>query len=310
MKKIKLLSILFFCSSIAFGQSVTLTPNPGGVLLLKSNTSYYGNISTSNSSGADLFFRRAATGDGSTGIVVGQISTFPDRLLLTANAGHALWLGSNSSIPSMYLDVNGTIGIGTSTPAAKLDVKTLNPNVARFNGGSSTHLTIFENDIYRGYWGSYSGADEDMDFGTGGSNTTGKLHLTIQGNPQLSINSSGNVGLGVTDATAKLEVNGFSKLGSSAPAIKMVKLTGTTAATQGGFVYIPHGLISSKILAVNILVEFISGSFISANNSTSFGSGFNFDFDISAANITVVNKAADSYNITSRPMKILITYEQ
>jgi hypothetical protein len=307
MKKVKLLSILFFCSSIAFGQSVTLTPNPGGVLSLKTNSSSYGNISTSNSSGADLFFRRAATGDGSTGISVGQISTYTDRLFITGNAGHALWLGSNG-IPSMYLDVNGTIGIGTSTPSAKLDVKTTSSNVARFNGGPSTFLSIVENDIYRGYLGSYSGADEDIDFGTGSPNTTGKLHLTIQGNPQLSINSSGNVGLGVTDATAKLEVNGFSKLGSSAPAIKMLKLTGTTASTQGGFVYVPHGLISSKILAVNILVETPIGSFVSANNS--FGSGFNFDFDISAASISVVNKASDSINILSRPMKILITYEQ
>jgi hypothetical protein len=307
MKKIKLLSILFFCSSIAFGQSVTLTPNPGGILLLKTNSSNYGHISTSSSAGADMYFRRSATGDGSTGISVGQISTYTDRLFITANTGHALSLGSNSN-PSMYLNLNGELGIGTITPSAKLEVKTLNPHVARFNGGSSTYVSIVENDIYRGYWGSYSGADEDIDFGTGSPNTTGKLHLTIQGVPQLSINSSGNVGLGVTDATAKLEVNGFSKLGSAAPAIKMLKLTGTTAATQGGFVYVPHGLISSKILAVNILVETPIGSFVSANNS--FGSGFNFDFDISAANISVVNKASDSINILSRPMKILITYEQ
>jgi hypothetical protein len=309
MKKIKLLSILFFCSSIAFGQSVTLTPNPGGVLLLKTNSGNYGNISTTSSSGADLFFRRLASGDGSSGPIVGKISTFSNRFSLVANSGYSLALGSND-FESAFLDIYGSLGIGTSTPAAKLDVKTTSSNVARFNGGPSTFLSIVENDIYRGYWGSYSGADEDIDFGTGATNLTGKIHLAIQGDPKLSINTAGNVGIGVTDATAKLEVNGFSKLGSAAPAIKMLKLTGTTAATQGGFVYVPHGLASSKILAVNILVEFISGSFISANNSTSFGSGFNFDFDISAANITVVNKAADSYNITSRPMKILITYEQ
>jgi hypothetical protein len=308
MKKIKLLSILFFCSSIAFGQSVTLTPNPGGVLLLKSNSGNYGNVSTSNSTGADLFFRRAATGDGSTGLIVGNISTFSDRFYLGASTGNGLSLGSNGS-PNAILDVNGSFGIGTLTPSTKLDVKTTDSNVARFNGGFPMFVSIFENNIYRGYWGSYSGADEDVDFGTGGPNTTGKLHLTIQGVPKLSINSSGNVGVGVIDATAKLEVNGFSKLGSSAPAIKMAKLTGTTASTQGGFVYIPHGLVSSKILAVNILVEHSPGQFVSSNNTTSFGSNYNFDFEITSTDIRVTNRGADSFFILSKPVRILVTYE-
>jgi hypothetical protein len=310
MKKIKLLSILFFCSSIAFGQGVTLTPTSGGgVLLLKSNSDIYGNISTTSSSGADLFFRRLGTGDGSSGSIVGRIATYSNQFYMGANVGYPLALASNGT-PNMYLDVNGLIGIGTLTPSTKLDVKTTDSNVARFSGGTPMFVSIFENNIYRGYWGSYSGADEDVDFGTGGPNLTGKLHLTIQGVPKLSINSSGNVGVGVIDATAKLEVNGFSKLGSSAPAIKMLKLTGTTASTEGGYAYIPHGLVSSKILAVSVLVEYAPGLFVSANNSTSFGGNYNFDYDVLFSDIRISNKGSDSFNILSKPMKILITYEQ
>ena len=97
------------------------------------------------------------------------------------------------------------VGIGTTTPAAKLDVKTTSSYVGQFNGASPMYMGIFENDLYRGYWGSYSGAAEDIDFGTG-SGTTGKLHLTIQANPRLTINNAGQVGIGTTTPAYLLDV--------------------------------------------------------------------------------------------------------
>lgn len=100
------------------------------------------------------------------------------------------------------------VGIGTTTPAARLDVKTPSSYVAQFNGAAPMYMGIFENDIYRGYWGSYSGAAEDVDFGTGSGNTTGKLHLTIQANPRLTINSNGKVGIGTTNPNHQLHING------------------------------------------------------------------------------------------------------
>ena len=68
------------------------------------------------------------------------------------------------------------VGIGTTTPVAKLDVKTTLSNVGQFNEGSSMFMGIFENDVYRGYWGSYAGNPEDIDLGTGAGNATGKLN--------------------------------------------------------------------------------------------------------------------------------------
>lgn len=69
-----------------------------------------------------------------------------------------------------------------------------------------------------------------------------------------------HVGIGVTAPAAELEVNGFTMLGSNAPAVKMLKLTGTSAATQGASVAIPHGLSVAKILAVEVLLEYTANA--------------------------------------------------
>lgn len=98
------------------------------------------------------------------------------------------------------------VGIGTTVPAAKLDVKTTSNYVAQFNGTSPMYMSIYEADVYRGYWGSYSGAAEDVDFGTGAGNTTGKLHLTVQAVPKMTINAAGQVGVGLTNPNHLLHV--------------------------------------------------------------------------------------------------------
>jgi hypothetical protein len=100
------------------------------------------------------------------------------------------------------------VGIGTTTPAARLDVKTTSSYVAQFNGVAPMYMGIFEGDVYRGYWGSYAGNAEDVDFGTGSGNTTGKLHFTIQANPRLTIGADGKVGIGTTSPAHLLHVNG------------------------------------------------------------------------------------------------------
>ncbi len=98
------------------------------------------------------------------------------------------------------------VGIGTTIPAAKLDVKSTTNYVGQFNGTSPMYMSIYEADVYRGYWGSYSGSAEDVDFGTGAGNTLGKLHLTIQAVPKMTINAAGQVGIGLTNPNHILHV--------------------------------------------------------------------------------------------------------
>ncbi len=121
--------------------------------------------------------------------------------------------------------------------------------------------------------------------------------------------TTGNVGIKtISEPTSALEVNGFTKLGSDAPAIKTKKLTGTTSAFQGGASSVPHSLTASKILNVSVILEFGTNSFIPS--SYNFNPGYEFDWYSDATNIIVVNKSNNSGSVLSKPFKILITYEE
>jgi len=112
------------------------------------------------------------------------------------------------AITFVNLSIAQNVGIGTTTPAARLDVRTTSNYVGQFNGASPMYMGLFEGDVYRGYLGSYSGAAEDVDFGTGAGNTLGKLHFTIQANPRMTINPAGQVGVGTTNPAYLMHLNG------------------------------------------------------------------------------------------------------
>lgn len=73
---------------------------------------------------------------------------------------------------------------------------------------SSLWWGLYEAGLYRGYIGSYSGKNEDVDFGTGGGNNVGSVHLTIAATPKLTVDSIGNVGIGTRFPRYRLQVDG------------------------------------------------------------------------------------------------------
>jgi len=136
----------------------------------------------------------------------------------------------------------------------------------------------------------------------------GNGNSSIARSNALTVLRNGNTGIGTTAPQASLEVNGYTMLGSSAPKIQMIKITGTTAASQGGAVNFVHGLPSSKILSVELLVEYTSTSFVQASYRASPGYEVNFYF--TATHIYVENVTGNSSAVLSKPLKLLITYEQ
>lgn len=83
---------------------------------------------------------------------------------------------------------------------------------------------------------------------------------------------------------------------------------GTTSGTQGTQVNVAHGLAASKILSIEVLVEYSTNSFI--HHSYQFNPGYEFNYFISPTHINVATVAANSFNILSKPFRVLVTYEQ
>ncbi|KKN31151.1 hypothetical protein LCGC14_0826600, partial [marine sediment metagenome] len=108
-------------------------------------------------------------------------------------------------------------------------------------------------------------------------------------------------------STPSLTVDNYTKLGSTAPAIKMKKLTGTAPA-EGAVVNLSHGLTLSKIIGFQV--------FITADNSykipPEFSSiaDYNYSVFVKTSDVEVRLAAADSANINGNAVTVLITYEE
>ena len=126
--------------------------------------------------------------------------------------------------------------------------------------------------------------------------------------PELVLHTNGNLGLGVTNASTKLEVNGFTKLGTDAPAIKIKKINTTSPATEGASINLDHLVSPNKIISVQVLLEYISNSYVPP--SYDGNGGFWYDWYVSGDKIYIKNKLGSSGSILSKPIKIVITYEE
>ena len=110
--------------------------------------------------------------------------------------------------PSLFLKYNGNVGIGTASPDARLDV----------NGGLNGAHAIFSGQDGRGLKISTENTlNNDDGVVYDAQTSTGKHLFKVSGSEKMRIDSSGNVGIGVTSFTAgvKLEVAGNIKADGS-----------------------------------------------------------------------------------------------
>jgi trimeric autotransporter adhesin len=308
-----------------------------GSKTLFSNTTGSSNTATgyhalrSNTNG---FYNTAAGYQALDSNTTGYYNTANGTLsLITNTTGHS---NTATGVSALYANTSGTYNTANGLDALRYNT-TGDYNVAIGTGALYTNTTGDNNTMVGVYSGNQSTGSSNTFIGGGSnafSNTTGSFNVALGAATQVGANVSNaiaiganasitqsnsmalggtganavKVGIGTTAPQAELEVNGYTMLGSAAPKIQMKKLTGTTNAAQGGTISILHGLTSSKILSVDILVEYTSGGFI--HPSYNLSNGYEFNYFIIGANITIANISGNSGNILSKPIRILITYEQ
>lgn len=274
------------------------TNNPFSKLHVVSNSSVPVSIQNSITNGYSGLHFLSSTGGfaGHMGYGNTTSATFTNQVYAGSIAAVPFVL-TTSNLERMRIDVSGNVGIGNNNPVYPLSFNSSFGDKISLWGGAGNHcgLGVQTNLLQIHTMSNF----DDIAFGYG---TSSALTETMR------IKGNGRVGIGTSTPAAELEVNGYVKLGSNAPAVKMIKLTGTTASTQGGMINIAHGLTPAKILSIDVLVEYTGNSFL--HSSYTLNPGYEFNYFTNGTNLTIANVAGNSANILSRPYKVLITYEQ
>ena len=127
-----------------------------------------------------------------------------------------IWIGDGNTIVSdtVYVDEpNNRVGIGTTTPSTDLEVSSTGVNgvdisQSASNASQSGRLFFTTNTASEGFALFNSNGTFQVNSGGIPNNTSGTNRISIVG-------SSGNVGIGTTSPTAKLDVYGNLRLGTT-----------------------------------------------------------------------------------------------
>jgi hypothetical protein len=194
---------------------------------------FVGNLAFSGYDGA-TFYANA----GISGYADGAVSTGTVPLALQFSTGSAAGLGR------MVISSAGNVGIGNTSPSAKLDVS------GSINATSGTIPTLVSTTLVTTGTGT---AAAPAIVPTGDTNTgilfpaADTIAFSEGGTESLRLNSSGNVSIGTATALSKLHVHGDLTLSNATTAVTASTSTITPPATVAGYLTVSINGTSRKI---------------------------------------------------------------
>lgn len=223
-----------------------------------------GNATLFVSGGPSNFMPGTSVNDGGIRILAGQKIFFGD-----------------SGLTRMVLDKSGNAGIGTTTPATRLDVLATTAGVhdplARFGSAGTTDANSLE--VYNGGGeASLFVAGQSGQFMPGTSADDGglrinegqKIFLGDGGLSRMVLDKSGNVGIGTTTPAAKLEVNGTAKFDQAVTFPSGLSISNTGLITFAAGQTLPavsgNEMVTGEITSTNSAGQ--AGSFTSTNEGS------------------------------------------
>lgn len=185
---------------------------------------------------------------GTTGAAAGYLR-IGQQSKNNANWTHGITQFYTNGVEQVRIAANGNVGIGTTSPSAKLEVLsgTSNNEIARFGGTLSARglkLSSF----------AVGGTNEvGFNFNAPGAGGAAAISFSTLSTERMRINYNGNVGIGTSTPNNRLEIN-HGIVGNSG--LRFTQLTSSSAASAG----------NGKFLSVNSTGDVIltdAGSLIS-----------------------------------------------
>jgi hypothetical protein len=225
---------------VSNGTSGASFPTSNGIVVAESTGSAFFDTLTPNANSGGLRFNFPALSSAGFVAYDGPSST----------PANVLRLGTNGST-RVSIDSSGNVGIGVTNPGSKLEVKGTIARVVSDGDVTSASVGLMLQNV-TGTAANVATPSVFFDTGNGGgqsqiyarknpSDTNAGGNLVFEtGNSggtlleRLRINSSGNVGIGITNPSAKLEVNGTIKI---------------TAGSGGGLTFADGTTITSNAAA-------------------------------------------------------------
>ncbi|PCJ82974.1 MAG: hypothetical protein COA57_12445 [Flavobacteriales bacterium] len=159
----------------------------------------------------------------------------------------------NPGVNSVVMMGNGNVGISTASPAEKLDIGQIGVNgISTTSQSSSGRIALTGS-----YWDGTAEIKHRFNLQNVASTTvneTGRLAINWDATELISIQNDGNVGIGTTSPSTKLEVAGQVKITGGAPSVNKV----LTSDAAGLATWETPALVSSG--KTNISVTLYSGS--------------------------------------------------
>jgi hypothetical protein len=238
--------------------------------------------------GLELIGTPLVVGTGTTD--VGRVETSSGVFSFTAYTTREFAFGNDTNGEHVRIDANGKVGIGTDSPSYTLTLK---------DNSANTYIR-FENTTTNLGWIGYHG-DGDLSFWTNASTRS------------MNITSSGNVGIGIEAAAAKLQIEdaGIDTTTTSTTATTQVAIDTFAAATFRSARYtiqVTNSTDSTYHLTEVLLIHDGTTPQITEYGTIFTGSAeATFDADISSGNVRLLATPASTDSMTFKVVRHCIT---
>ncbi len=314
--------------STAMGSSTTASGNFSTAM--GSNTTAGGNYSTA--------MGRLTTASGTTSTAIGENTTASGTASTamgrstTASGFFSTSIGENTTAIGTTSTAMGsftTAGGNYSTAMGEYTTASGNNSTAMgrsttASGNNSTAMGIFTtasgvistamgNETNSRAFSSLAiGSNNDSIASSNPTNWVNTDPLLYIGNSRFGSPRSNAM---VVYKNANVDINGYTRLGKiseDAPIIKMKKLLIPVGPAVDGLQSYPmgSGITDAKVLGVQIFVTYADPAPFKIPASYRDAAGYEFNYQVQANNIVIINKAGNSANIGAQPFTVLITYEE